>query len=411
MEIDFDALCKEVVKVVGVGGGGTRAVDYMIDSGLKDVEFIVVDIDVPTFRASQAQKRVQLCGQQQIKRVGIGEELKNGRNLALMSADQLSEYLTGTGLVFVVAGMGGKTGTGAASVIAQLAQKSGALVVGVASKPFDFEGSHRKLIAEFGLAQLVGQVDSLITISSDNLLKNELEKTIESQAFRKLDDVVLQAVYCISALINGQSFCLYDFKEVMKSTGKAVMGIGIASGKNRSVEATKQSIVNLQIEDRNALEARGLILMYNAASQGYYIEETSDACNLFFDEFHEDCDLICGVMCDESLGDKYKVTAIAVNFDSNGSNQPLDVCSTVEEIKRTVAEYYEISTEDLLLKNKSALLHRQIAMYLAWNITGGSYLELENKFRRDHVLQEYMPAIKLKRNLLVTMNCCLMSIS
>ena len=244
----FDAVeCCASIKVVGVGGGGSRAVENMIESGLEGVEFLVVDIDAQALRRSQVKDQVQLGGKQQmIKSIDTGDNLEIGRTLALKSAGQLSECLAGVDLVFVVVGMGGKTGTGAAPVVAQLAQKVGALVVGVVTKPFDFEGPRRMLVAEFGVNQLQEQVDSLITISNENLLKRDPNNLTEVQAFKKVDNAMFYPVQCVYGLINGHGIIgmdFHDIKTIMDNSGKAVMGVGIASGKRQCIEATQQTII------------------------------------------------------------------------------------------------------------------------------------------------------------------------
>jgi cell division protein FtsZ len=391
--MEYDAVeCSVIIKVVGIGGGGGRAVDNMIESGLEGVEFLVVDIDAKALSVSQAKKKLQLGGQQRlIKRSNTEVNLEIGRTLALKSAGPLSEYFAGADLVFVVVGMGGETGTSAALVAAQLAQEAGALVLGVATKPFDFEGPRKMLVAKFGIDQLLEHVDSLITISNENFLESDHNDLTEVQSFKKVDDAMSNAVQCVSGLVAihgpmGTDF--QDIKTIMKNTGKAMIGIGIASGKDRCVEATQQIITNLQIEDRGVLSACGMLLMYSAANPECMpdMKEISDAIELVIAEIIEDCDIVFGVMYDESLGDNLQVTAITVNFDGDWPIQRLEVDVTIEGIIQTVSDYYEISTEELLLydKNKNTLLPRQIAMYLSRCITEESYPEIGCKFGGKH---------------------------
>ncbi|MCK5916501.1 MAG: cell division protein FtsZ, partial [Deltaproteobacteria bacterium] len=255
------------IKVIGVGGGGGNAVNNMIMSGLEGVDFIVANTDSQDLNASQAPVKVQL-GSRMTKGLGAGANPDIGRSAALEDADHISELMSGADMVFVTAGMGGGTGTGGAPIVAQLARESGALVIGVATKPFNFEGKKKMRIAEDGLAKLRENVDALITIPNQRLLNTVGKDTTAVDAFKTVDDVLLQAVRSISDLINvhGQiNLDFQDIKTVMGNTGMALMGTGIAGGENRALEAAQLAIASPLLEDLSIQGARGIIINFTAA--------------------------------------------------------------------------------------------------------------------------------------------------
>ncbi len=305
------------IKVIGVGGGGGNAVGNMIKSGLEGVDFIVANTDAQDLNASQAPVKVQL-GSRMTKGLGAGANPDIGRSAALEDADQISELIGGADMVFVTAGMGGGTGTGGAPVVAQLARESGALVIGVATKPFNFEGKKKMRIAEEGLAKLRENVDALITIPNQRLLNTVGKDTTAVDAFKTVDDVLLQAVRSISDLINvhGQiNLDFQDIKTVMGNTGMALMGTGIASGENRAIEAAQSAIASPLLEDLSIQGARGVIINFTAASE-LTLHEMDEAASLIQEETHEDAEVIFGVVLDDSLGDSLRITVIATGFDS-----------------------------------------------------------------------------------------------
>ncbi len=316
------------IKVIGVGGGGGNAVGNMIKSGLEGVDFIVANTDAQDLNASQAPVKVQL-GSRMTKGLGAGANPDIGRSAALEDADQISELIGGADMVFVTAGMGGGTGTGGAPVVAQLARESGALVIGVATKPFNFEGKKKMRIAEEGLAKLRENVDALITIPNQRLLNTVGKDTTAVDAFRTVDDVLLQAVRSISDLINvhGQiNLDFQDIKTVMGNTGMALMGTGIANGENRAIEAAQSAIASPLLEDLSIQGARGVIINFTAASE-LTLHEMDQAASLIQEETHEDAEVIFGVVLDDSLGDSLRITVIATGFDSV-QQQQLSVAST-----------------------------------------------------------------------------------
>lgn len=304
------------IKVVGVGGGGGNAVNNMIISGLEGVDFIVANTDAQDLNASKAPYRVQL-GSRMTKGLGAGANPDIGRSAAIEDGDQISELLSGSDMVFVTAGMGGGTGTGGAPVVAQLAREAGALVIGVATKPFSFEGKKKMRVAETGLESLREHVDALITIPNQRLFNTVDKETTAVDAFKKVDDVLLHAVRSISELINVHGHMNLDFqdiKTVMEKTGLALMGTGMANGENRAVEAAQLAISSPLLEDLSIQGARGVIINIAAATQ-LTLHEIGDAASMIEEEVHDDAEVITGFVIDDSLGENLRVTVIATGFD------------------------------------------------------------------------------------------------
>ncbi len=315
-EFDESASLAAEIKVIGVGGGGGNAVNNMIDSGLEGVDFIVANTDSQDLNASQAPSRIQL-GARMTKGLGAGANPDIGRSAAIEDGEQISELLAGADMVFVTAGMGGGTGTGGAPVVAQLAREAGALVIGVATKPFSFEGKKKMRVAEEGLDKLRENVDALITIPNQRLFNTVCKDTTAVDAFKKVDDVLLQAVRSISDLINvhGQiNLDFQDIKTVMEKTGMALMGTGMASGENRALEAAQKAIASPLLEDLSIQGARGVIINIAAATE-VTLHEIGEAATMIQEEAHEDAEVITGVVLDDSLGENLRVTVIATGFD------------------------------------------------------------------------------------------------
>ena len=326
----IENLSPVVFKVVGVGGGACNALDNMILSGLEGVDFIAVNTDSYDLKAFLAPTKIQL-GSHTSKGFGAGAKLDVGRSAALENAEDISEHLAGADLVFVIVGMGGDTGTGAAPVVAQLARETGALVIGVVTKPFDFEDPRKMRIAENGLDQLLEQVDSLITISNQNLLNLAPNNMTEDQAFKKVDDVMFYVVQDIYGLIayHGQiGIDLQDVKTIMGNAGMALTGVGMAHGENRFIAATQQAIASLQREGQNIQEARGVIAILSSAS-AMSLSEINPPIELIDAELNEEAEFIWGILSDDSWGDSVRVTVILTNFDSDLANQSLEVEVTI----------------------------------------------------------------------------------
>ncbi len=305
------------IKVIGVGGGGGNAVDNMIEAGLEKVDFIVANTDAQDLNASKASYRIQL-GARLTKGLGAGANPDVGRSAAMEDADRIAELVAGADMVFVTAGMGGGTGTGAAPVIARIAREAGALVIGVVTKPFAFEGRKKMRVAEEGLEKLSENVDALITIPNQRLINIVSKDTTAVEAFKMVDDILLQAVRSISDVINVKGQINLDFKDVktvMNNTGMAIMGTGIASGENRALEAAQKAISSPLLEDLSIQGARGVIINITAATE-LGLLEINDAASLIQEEAHEDAEVIWGVVLDDSLGDSIRVTVIATGFDT-----------------------------------------------------------------------------------------------
>jgi cell division protein FtsZ len=314
-EIDQMANQGAKIKVVGVGGSGCNAVNTMIRMGLEGVEFITANTDKQALDASLAPTKLPI-GQELTKGLGAGANPEVGRKAALEDYARISEMLAGSDMVFITAGMGGGTGTGAAPVFAKIAKEVGALTVGVVTKPFMFEGRKRMKHAEQGMEWLRDNVDSLITIPNQRLLAISGNTLSMVDAFKKADEVLLNAVQGISDLINHTGLINSDFADVrtiMQNKGLALMGIGNASGENRAVEAATNAISSPLLEDVSIEGATGIIINITGSSN-LSIHEVNEATTLIMEAAHEDAEIIFGTVIDESLKDSVKVTVIATGL-------------------------------------------------------------------------------------------------
>lgn len=304
-----------VIKVVGVGGGGVNAVNRMIAAGLQNVEFIAVNTDVQALQASDASVRLDI-GRKLTRGLGAGSDPAVGENAAKEHLEELKDVLNGADLVFVTAGEGGGTGTGAAPVVAEIAKEAGALTIGVVTRPFNFEGRRRAVQAETGIQNLKEKVDTLIVIPNERLLSVATESTTVEQAFSMADDVLLQGVRGISDLITIPGLVNTDFadvKAIMNNAGTAIMGIGVASGENRSVNAARHAITSPLLEA--SIEGAKGVLLNIAASRDLGLLELTEAAQIIQGVAHPDANIIFGNVVDDSLGDKVRVTVIAAGFD------------------------------------------------------------------------------------------------
>ncbi len=318
------------IKVVGVGGGGSNAVNTMIDSNLHSVDFIVANTDAQSLRLSKAGVKIQLGGQL-TKGLGAGANPNVGRDAALEDRERLNEVLAGADMIFIAAGMGGGTGTGAAPVIAEAAREAGALTVGIVTKPFTREGKQRMAKAEEGIRELKKHVDSLVVIPNDRLLGLAGKTMSILDAFKPSDDVLRQAVQGISDLITTSGFINVDFadvKAIMSERGMAMMGIGVATGDNRAVEAAMKAISSPLLEDIDISGAKGVLV--NISGSSSMTMDDFDAVNrIIHEKVHEDANIIVGVVIDETLGDTLKVTAIATGFGDR-----FDLEKTRQEVRQ-----------------------------------------------------------------------------
>jgi len=312
-ELDLDQFAN--IKVIGVGGGGNNAVNRMIHAGLRGVEFIAVNTDAQALYLSQSNHKIQI-GTKLTKGLGSGGNPEIGKKAAEESRDEIMQALKGSDMVFVTAGMGGGTGTGAAPIVAEVAKELGALTVGVVTKPFTFEGRKRAAQAEAGIEILKEKVDTLITIPNDRLLQVIEKQTSIVEAFRIADDVLRQGVQGISDLIAVPGLINLDFadvKTIMKETGSALMGIGIASGDNRATEAARASISSPLLE--TSIEgARGVLLnITGGTSLGLF--EVNEAAEIIAQAADPEANIIFGAVIDERMEDDVRVTVIATGFE------------------------------------------------------------------------------------------------
>ena len=303
------------IKVIGIGGGGSNAVNTMITASLSGVDFMVANTDAQSLEASEAAVRIQLGGLV-TKGLGAGANPEIGRRAALEDQEKIREYLEGSDMIFITAGMGGGTGTGGAPVIARVAREVGALTVGVVTKPFIFEGKKRMRQAEDGIEELKQNVDTLIVIPNQRLLSIAAKTTTMLEAFHKADDVLLQAVRGISDLIITPGLINLDFADVrtvMAEMGLALMGAASASGENRAIEAAQKAISSPLLEDISIQGARGVLINITGGPD-LCLHEVNEAASMIQEEAHEDANIIFGAVIDESLTDEIRITVIATGF-------------------------------------------------------------------------------------------------
>jgi cell division protein FtsZ len=308
------------IKVVGVGGGGCNAVNRMIAEGLQGIEFIAINTDAQALLKSQAQYRVRI-GDKATRGLGAGGDPKIGKAAAEESAEDLYEVLKGSDMVFVTAGMGGGTGTGAAPVVAQIAKEIGALTIGVVTRPFSFEGTHRARSAEQGSMALKEHADTLIVIPNDRLLQIVTKNIGLNDAFRLADDVLRQGIQGISELITVPGLINLDFADVrtiMSEGGAALMAVGQASGEDRARLAAEQAISS-QLLDVTINGARG-ILFNVTGGPNLSLFEVNQAAAIIKETASSDVNLIFGAVVDENMGDSIRITVIATGFDRSVSS-------------------------------------------------------------------------------------------
>ena len=307
------------IKVIGAGGCGGNAINHMIASGLRNVDFVSINTDTQALLKNNAPNRLQI-GQMMTRGRGTGGNPEIGRKAALEDEERLRQLLAEAEMVFVAAGMGGGTGTGSAPVIAHFARESGALTVGVVTKPFQFEGRKRRSQADEGLRELKDAVDTLITIPNDRLLSVANRTTTLKQAFQTADDVLLQAVRGISELVTVAGLINLDFADVrsiMADMGMAMMGTARASGENRAAEAALRAISSPLLEDTSIRGARGLLINVTGGPD-ISLYEVNEAASLIQEEAHEDANIIFGAVIDEEVIDEIRVTVIATGFGEHG---------------------------------------------------------------------------------------------
>ncbi len=307
------------IRVIGVGGGGTNAVNRMIAEGVRGVEFIAINTDAQALMLANAPRRVRI-GDKLTRGLGAGGNPEIGEKAAEESADELYEVMRGSDMVFITSGMGGGTGTGASPIVARIAREVGALTIGVVTRPFSFEGGRRAKAAEAGIARLKEQVDTLIVIPNDRLLEIVDKRASLQQAFSVADDVLRQGIQGISELITVPGLINLDFadvKTIMSEGGAALMAVGRASGENRAVEAA-QSAISSRLLDVTIDGARG-ILFNVTGGPSMTLFEVNQAAEIIKQTAHPDVNLIFGAVIDEAMKDEIRITVIATGFDQQAT--------------------------------------------------------------------------------------------
>lgn len=312
------------IKVLGVGGGGSNAVNRMIEEGMGGVDFVVVNTDAQALLSSKAKTRVRI-GDKLTRGLGAGGNPEIGRKAAEESADELYEVLRGSDMVFITCGMGGGTGTGAAPIVAQAARELGALTIGVVTRPFTFEGARRIQAAESGIEALKGQVDTLIVIPNDRLLQIVDKRASLQDAFSMADDVLRQGIQGISELITIPGLINLDFNDVraiMSEGGAALMAVGRATGEDRARQAAELAISS-NLLDVTIDGARG-ILFNVTGGPDMSLFEVNEAAAIIKETAHPDVNLIFGAVIDENMGDEVRITVIATGFEQEriGTRRP-----------------------------------------------------------------------------------------
>jgi cell division protein FtsZ len=343
MTLESEARTGARIKVVGVGGGGSNAVNRMVEVGLGGVEFIVANTDKQALDFNRAGVKVQI-GARLTKGLGAGADPNIGREAALEDTDTLIQTLSGADMIFVTTGLGGGTGTGGAPVIASLASELGALTIAVVTKPFRFEGRKRALQAEAGLEALRECVDTVITIPNERLLSIVDRRTSLNDAFTLADDVLRQAIQGISDLILVPGLINLDFadvKTIMSGMGVAMMGTGMAEGDNRAMQAAQRAIASPLLEDSSVNGARGVIINVTGGPD-LSLLEVNEASLVIQEAAHEDANIIFGAVIDPTLTGKVKITVIATGFErrtgrgaATSTHTPVDLSSYTQQAHRS----------------------------------------------------------------------------
>ncbi|WP_367377029.1 cell division protein FtsZ [Levilactobacillus cerevisiae] len=353
-----------VIKVIGVGGGGNNAVNRMIAEDVKGVEFIVANTDVQALESSKAETKIQL-GPKLTKGLGAGANPEVGAKAAEESEEQITEALQGADMVFVTAGMGGGTGNGAAPIVAKISKEGGALTVGVVTRPFSFEGPRRGRFAAEGVAAMKENVDTLIVIANNRLLEIVDKKTPMMEAFQAADNVLRQGVQGISDLITSPGYVNLDFadvKTVMKDQGAALMGIGSASGENRTEDATKKAISSPLLEV--SIDGAEQVLLNITGGPDLSLFEAQAASQIVSDAATSDVNIIFGTSIDEDLGDEVRVTVIATGIDKKKEERQAAQHSRVA--RRADAGQQQSRTTDT--RNESASQESEKDPFGNWDI-------------------------------------------
>ncbi len=349
---EFDAMEQVAeIKVIGVGGGGSNAVNRMIHMGVSGVEFIATNSDAQALVLSNAKIKIQI-GDKLTKGLGAGSNSQVGMKAAEEDRDKIVEVLEGSDMVFITAGMGGGTGTGAAPVVAEIAKNCGALAVGVVTKPFTFEGRRRMLQAEEGIKMLSQKVDTLIVIPNDRLLTVVDQHTSMVDAFKAADDVLRQGVQGISDLITIPGLINLDFADVrtiMTEAGSALMGIGVGGGENRAISAAEQAISSPLLEA--SIEGAKGVLLNITGGPDLSLYEVNKACEIIYNAADRDANIIFGAVINEDVKDEVRVTVIATGFtDYIGDGGKTDV---MVDTKKKTTKTDDVDIPTFLRKKKN----------------------------------------------------------
>jgi cell division protein FtsZ len=304
------------MKVVGVGGAGGNALNWMMGAGLKNVDFIAINTDAQALDQNLAPPRIQI-GKESTRGLGAGANPLIGRNAIEENRDEIRAALEGADMVFVTAGMGGGTGTGAAPIVAQIAKEIGALTVGIVTKPFAFEGKKRLAYAMQGIEELKQEVDTLIVIPNQRLIAIVDRNTTLEASFKLADDVLLQATRGISDLISVPGMVNLDFADVrtvMSKKGDALMGVGVGTGEHRAIEAAQQAISSPLLEEVS-IDGAASVLINITGSSNLSLHDVADATTVITEAAGEEAEVIFGAVIDESVGDDIRITVIATGFN------------------------------------------------------------------------------------------------
>src|SRR6476646_4150102 len=345
LRLDEESCTGARIKVVGVGGGGSNAVNRMVQAGFDGVEFVVANTDLQALHANAATVKLQI-GSKLTKGLGAGADPNVGRQAALEDTDKIIQALDGADMIFVTTGLGGGTGTGAAPVIASLASELGALTVAVVTKPFKFEGKKRQIQAERGLEALRDCVDTIITIPNERLITIIDRTTPLTDAFGTADDVLRQAIQGISDLILVPGLINLDFadvKTIMSGMGMAMMGTGIAEGQDRAVEAARRAISSPLLEDASVNGARGVIINVTGGPDLSLVEVSEASC-IVQEAADEDANIIFGAGIDPALKGKVKITVIATGFGAQANARPAAANPTPTDM-RLYADHATVRAE------------------------------------------------------------------
>jgi cell division protein FtsZ len=333
VNLDMESLSGAKIKVVGVGGAGGNAVNRMIEGGLKGVDFITINTDAQVLESSLAPHKIQI-GSKITRGLGAGARPEVGREAVEENRDLVSEFIAGSDMVFITAGMGGGTGTGAAPIVAEIAKEAGALVVAIVTRPFEFEGKKRMSRALAGLDELKSRVDTLIVIPNQRLLTLVGADTPLTAAFIKADEVLMQATRGISELITVPGLINCDFADVrtvMAESGDAIMGTGIGRGTNKGEEAARMAIASPLLDNVSVLGAKG-VLVNVTGGKDVTLSEVNDATSVVYEAVGADANIIFGAVIDPTLKDEMRVTVIATGFIGGCDGATMEVESRVSDL-------------------------------------------------------------------------------